>query len=132
MMLCCQHCLKSADECSEAIRHAEGIAIKAVILPCSSRVHASQLLKMLEAGVVGIEIVACPEAACQLLVGSRRVDKRVRYVQNLLSSIHENPERVGLTRSGRLSVEEFIALAKKRLAQAREKYTAKSGGNGNQ
>jgi len=129
MVFCCQHCLENEAEWAATVRNAQDLSIKSVILPCSSGVHPVHLLKSLESGAAAIEIVACPEVVCRLLIGSRRVEKRVHYVQNLLCSIHENPERVGLTRVGCLSAQDLLALARERLKKARQIENPKHGGH---
>ena len=81
------------------------------MMPCSSRIQVSHLLKIIEQGADAIELVACPEKACRMLVGSRRAEKRIQHAQSLLEEIGRSPERIGLTRTGPLTTAELIELA---------------------
>ncbi|NCC51890.1 MAG: hydrogenase iron-sulfur subunit [Spartobacteria bacterium] len=123
VLLCCRRCLLNAEELTEAVERETALSIKPFILPCSSRVHPSHLLRLLERGAKAIEFVACLETNCQLLLGSRRVERRVQYVQDLLTEINENPERLGLTRRQSITPAELVELAKERLAKSRDVFT---------
>jgi coenzyme F420-reducing hydrogenase delta subunit len=84
------------------------------MMPCSSKIQVPYLLKILEDGADGIEVIACPENSCKFLVGSRRVEKRIKYARGLLESISIGPEVLGITREHNLTLEHIIELVKQR------------------
>jgi len=88
-------------------------------LPCSGKTDAQYLFHALEAGGLGILVVACPEGKCRLAQGNYRADIRIRMVQRLLAEIGLEPERAALLHCGpeddleslvRGAVDRFCAL----------------------
>jgi coenzyme F420-reducing hydrogenase delta subunit len=105
---------------SNAYRRLPGLGVRLVVLPCSSNVEVRQLVKMLEQGADGIQVVACPEQACRFLVGSNKAEKRIDYVRRLLAEINFGAERVGIVRGTSLSAEQLLGLARERAALLRD------------
>ena len=75
--------------------------------------------KIKQAGADAVEIVACPEKSCKFLIGSRRAEKRIEYIQGLLEKIGYEPQRVGISRKLAQSPEKLIELAKARADAVR-------------
>jgi len=109
-VLYCQHSVSVDAAITAACERAAGFSVQAVLMPCSSKVQASHLLKILDDGCDGVEVIACPAAACRFLVGSTRAEKRVAYVRQLLDRVHLGSDRVGLTRGSGLSAESFMSI----------------------
>jgi coenzyme F420-reducing hydrogenase delta subunit len=84
------------------------------MLPCSSKVEVWYLLQVLAEGVMGVELVCCPEKACQFLDGNDRASRRVRRAQSLLEEIGVSPERLGLSRGTALTQDDLLERAKNR------------------
>ena len=114
VVLYCQHCVSEEVRITAAMEQVAGFSIRAVMVPCSSKVQVSHLLKVIEEGADGIELVGCPDDECQHLVGSRRAEKRVEYARSLLGGIGVGADRIGLTREKGLSTEGLMDLADQR------------------
>jgi F420-non-reducing hydrogenase iron-sulfur subunit len=97
VVLYCQNCIAAGVESSTAPSDQDAVAVQAVMMPCSSKVQPSELLKILAAGADGVEVVACPDATCRQLVGSRMAEKRLQYAQRLLKEARVPGDRLGLS-----------------------------------
>lgn len=98
VVLYCGHCVREDRGIAAALENVKGFSAKSAMFSCSSQIEVSHVLKILEQGADGVEVVACPEGACKSLVGSARAEKRISYAKTLLNSIHTNPERLGISR----------------------------------
>jgi len=96
---------------TQASVKTKGISVRSAMMPCSSKVQTSHLLKILDQEADGVEVVACPEGACRFLVGSKRTQKRVDYARKLLDEIQVGADRLGISRRTGLSGEELMKLA---------------------
>lgn len=119
VLLYCQHCLSEEAKDSAWSLEAPGLSVRAVMMPCSSKVEVPYILKILEGGADAVEIVACPEKSCKFLIGSLRVEKRVEYIRGLLEKIGYARERVGISRKLSQSPEKFLDIAKARAEAVR-------------
>jgi coenzyme F420-reducing hydrogenase delta subunit len=97
------------------------------MMPCSSKIEVPYILKILEAGALAVEIVACPEKGCKFLVGSRRAEKRIEYIRGLLEQIGCSRQRVGISRKLSQSPQELIELARARGDAARSDNNDEKG-----
>jgi F420-non-reducing hydrogenase iron-sulfur subunit len=86
--------------------------------PCSSKVEAFQLLRILAGGADMVWVVGCPEEYCQLVEGSTRMGFRVAYAQSYLSELGLEPERLGLSRVAAGNPEGLAAAAGEIQARA--------------
>jgi len=119
VVLYCQHGI-----CDEAMGSAwsqevDGVAVRAVMMPCSSKIEVPYIIKILESGAEAVEIVACPEKSCKMLTGSLRAEKRVEYIHSLLEKIGYCPERVGISRKLSQKPDELIKIARARADAVR-------------
>lgn len=92
----------------------KGYKARFVMLPCSSKVEAGHVLKILEEGADGVEVVGCPEDKCRFLSGSNAAEKRIRRAAKLLEEAGMSALRVGMTRGFGLSAEQVTEIASKR------------------
>jgi nicotinamide mononucleotide adenylyltransferase len=65
-----------------------------IALPCSGKLQPEHLLKAFEAGADAVCIIACAGDNCHYLEGSRRAERRVEYVRQLLDEIGLDGERL--------------------------------------
>ena len=72
----------------------EGIKINSISLPCSGKVNLLYLLKSIEMGSDGVLLVSCKLGGCKYLQGNFRAQKRIGYVNSLLSEIGFERRRV--------------------------------------
>jgi len=119
VVLYCQHGLKDDAKGSGWSQKSTHVSVRAIMMPCSSKIEVPYILKILQAGADAVEIVACPEKSCKFLIGSRRAEKRIEYIQTLLEKIGYEPQRVGISRKLSQSPEKLIELAKARADAVR-------------
>ena len=110
----CRNCVSNDKDINILAAKTENFSVRPAVLPCSSKIQAQTILKILDKEADGVEIAACPEGKCHFLVGSRRTKRRVEYVQKLLNEIGVNPDCVGITQRADLSCDDLIELAKHR------------------
>ncbi|MBI4797613.1 MAG: hydrogenase iron-sulfur subunit [Desulfarculus sp.] len=109
--LYCRQCLDAEERPQEGARQTKGFTARLVMLPCSGKVEAYQLLKILEQGADGVLLVGCPENACRFLVGSRRAEKRLTRAGQLLDLVNMGAGRLALKRAADLTTADILALA---------------------
>jgi F420-non-reducing hydrogenase iron-sulfur subunit len=119
VILFCQHCVVPDAEPVDSIRRMPGFTARNIIMPCSGKLESRQLVKLLENGADGIQIVGCPDHSCRFLVGSNRAERRVEYVRQILAEIDFGPERVGIVRETGLTGEGLMALGAARADKVR-------------
>jgi len=119
VVLYCQHCLNDGADVTTEANRASGFSVRPVMVPCSSKIEISYILRILEQGVDAIEVVACPEDKCRFLNGSKRTRKRVEYTRRLLDEINMGAERLGISHGPGLSAEKLIRFAAGRAEMAR-------------
>jgi coenzyme F420-reducing hydrogenase delta subunit len=119
VVLYCQHGIRDEAKASAWSQKADGMSVRAVMMPCSSKIEVSYILKILESGADAVEIVACPEKSCKFLVGSFRAERRIEYIRDLLKKISYESERVGISRKLAQSPEKLIEIARARADAVR-------------
>ena len=119
VVLYCQHGLCDKAKAPAWFQETPGMSVRARMMPCSSKIEVSYILKILESGADAVEIIACPEKSCKFLVGSFRAERRIEYIRSLLEKIGYSPERVGISRKLSQSPEKLIDLAKARADAVR-------------
>ncbi len=119
VVLYCQHGLCDEAKATSWSQTTGGVSVSATMMPCSSKIEVSYILRILESGADAVEIVACPEKSCKFLVGSLRAEKRIEYIHGLLAKIGYTPERVGISRKLSQKPEKLIELARKRADAVR-------------
>lgn len=102
-----------------------GVAVEVTELPCSGKTDVQYLFHAIEAGALGVLVVACPRGECRLAQGNYRAEIRVGMVQRLLAEIGLEPGRIGLLHCTpeanlealvRGAVEQFCALGESPMA----------------
>ena len=111
VLLYCEHSVNSGSGKSSLSLKTSGFKARTAVLPCSSKVEVGYLLKILEEGADGVEVVGCPEAQCRFFVGSNRAEKRVAYARSLISEVGMGAERIGMTRGEKISAERLSEVA---------------------
>ncbi|MEW6442830.1 MAG: hydrogenase iron-sulfur subunit [bacterium] len=111
LVLYCQSCVGRDVNLADSFRSLPGCKVRFLVMPCSSKIEVQQLVKLLEQGADGIQVVGCADTACKFLVGSTRAEKRVVYVRDLLGEIDFGVERVAMVRGTDLSVGDLMEEA---------------------
>ena len=115
----CQNCVAEGVDAARVSKTASGFKPRCVVMPCSSKVEASHVLKLLDEGADGVQVVGCPENECRFLVGSSMAEKRIEYARGLLDEIRIGADRLGMERGANLSATELMELAEHRAAAVR-------------
>lgn len=97
VVLACTQAVPDPAAFSAALKE-RGLRSRIIQEPCSSKVEAFQLLRILATGADMVWVIGCPEDFCQLAEGSIRMGFRVAYAQTYLTEIGLEPERLGLSR----------------------------------
>lgn len=118
-MLYCQQALDPQTRPPQGRSPAPGCSAQLVLLPCSSKMEAYQLLKLIEAGADAVELVACPPGTCRFLVGNDRAARRMAYAQGLLERAGMTGPRLGLSRGSDLTTQELLERAGQRAEQVK-------------
>ncbi len=97
VILACTQAVPNPAALNEALKQY-GLRARIIQEPCSSKVEAFQLLRILATGADLVWVVGCPEEYCRLVEGSTRMGFRVAYAQTFLTELGLEPERIGLSR----------------------------------
>ena len=111
VLLCCERA--AAERISDPVE-GPGFTVRSAVLPCGSKADIPHFLRILEGGVDGVEVAACPEGECRQLVGSARLLRRVERARELLAAAGVGAERLGATLGRGMSRDELLKLAQKR------------------
>lgn len=114
VVLYCQHCLNKGANITAQSKGISGFRVQSVMMPCSSKIEVSYILKILERGADAVQVVVCPSNKCRFLIGSSRTAKRIEYVRRLLDEIDIGAERAGISIAAGLRAEKLIDLAAER------------------
>ncbi|HEX2395317.1 MAG TPA: hydrogenase iron-sulfur subunit [Bacteroidales bacterium] len=101
----CSNSLKQ-DALDFLSKNTEGIIVNSISLPCSGKVNLLYILKSIEMGSDGVVLVTCKFGECKFLQGNFRAQKRIGYVNDLLSEIGFETEHV-----------RFVSLEDTRITQ---------------
>ncbi len=110
VVLACQQALPEFDSLQESLR-AAGLKARVIPEPCSSKIEAFQLLRILAAEADSVWVVGCPEELCLFAEGSFRMGKRLAWARTYLTEIGLEPERLSLFRLAAGDKQALAALA---------------------
>lgn len=119
-ILYCQYSVVRDADLSFVEKQASGFKVRLFMLPCSSKVEVAHLLRILEKGTDGIQVIGCPDKLCRFLVGNQRAEKRVEYARSLLSEIDIGADRIGMERGQGMEANELLELAGIRAEKVRQ------------
>ena len=119
VVLYCQQCVAEDADVAAAAKAVSGFKPRFEVMPCSSKVEASHVLKLIEQGADAVAVVGCPEKKCRFLVGSTMADKRIGYARRLLDEIRMGADRLGMDRAGPLAAQQLVEIAQRRAAAVR-------------
>ncbi|MBM4287445.1 MAG: hydrogenase iron-sulfur subunit [Deltaproteobacteria bacterium] len=97
VVLACTQAVPDPATLSEALQQF-GLHGRIIQEPCSSKVEAFQLLRILATGADLVWVIGCPEEYCLLVEGSTRMGFRVAHAQSYLIELGLEPQRLGLSR----------------------------------
>jgi F420-non-reducing hydrogenase iron-sulfur subunit len=111
-VLYCAQCLAAGADPSRLRVSQPGFRVRLAMMPCSSKVEISHVMRILAHGADGVLLVGCPEEACRFQVGSRMAAKRIERARELLAQVGWSGERVAMERGAGLTAEDLLARAR--------------------
>ncbi len=91
---CCNFCAYAAADLAGALRLAYPPNIKIVLLPCTGRLDALEVMHTFERGADGVLVAGCLEGDCHFRTGNLNARRRVEQVQRLLDQIGLGGRRI--------------------------------------
>jgi F420-non-reducing hydrogenase iron-sulfur subunit len=119
VVLYCRHSTNGQAGTADVVREGPGFKARLVMMPCSSKVEIGHMVKILEQGADGIQVVGCPDRLCRFLVGNTKAEQRTKYVRRLLEELELGTERVAMIRKNGLSAEDLTQIARERADAVR-------------
>jgi coenzyme F420-reducing hydrogenase delta subunit len=119
VVLYCQHCLAQNGEAKKRLNTDSRFKSRFLMMPCSSKVEVSHMLKILSEGADAVQVVGCKTDNCRFLVGSMMAEKRIEHTRKLLDESLMGADRVGMDRGENLTFNELISIAKERAKAVR-------------
>jgi coenzyme F420-reducing hydrogenase delta subunit len=113
-VLYCRRCVSAAADLRLNVISTGNARIRLTMMPCTSKIEISHILKLLERGADGVQLVGCTEKACQFLVGSRTAARRVERTRWLLGQIGVSETRVGMSHGSDLETTDLVEMAARR------------------
>jgi coenzyme F420-reducing hydrogenase delta subunit len=117
LLIYCGNTIANNDYLPEGTKKVAGFKVRFVKMPCSSKIETRYLVKLIEQGADGIELVACPGKQCQFTTGSSRAEHRVRHARTLLEEVGMSGDRLGMVRRTNLSADDIMAIAEERAGK---------------
>ncbi len=117
---CCSNCASAAAEVAEKAQWKLPANVRIVQLPCTGRLDALHILKALENGADGVYVAGCQPDSCQFKSGIEKAEKKVKYVQQILSDVGINSERVAIFSVGAGKASKFIEIAQGMVDKIKE------------
>lgn len=110
-VLYCGRSLADEQSARQGTLSRDGYKVKLVLLPCSSKMEAYQMLELIKQGADALVLAACPQGACRFLVGNDRARKRVEYARDLLEQAGMGAARLSLKRGAGRDLDALLELA---------------------
>ena len=114
VVLYCQHCLAQNSEAKKKLDSGSRFKPRLLMMPCSSKVEVSHVLKILSEGADAVQVVGCKTDNCRFLVGSLMAEKRIEHTRRLLDESLMGADRLGMKRGQNLTFDELISFAEER------------------
>lgn len=115
----CQGCVAEPLRRRQELHRSDGVQTRLVVVPCTSRLELPHLLRILERGVDGVQVVGCSQRACRFLVGSNVAAARVARARELLDAVGVGARRLGMSRGAGLDADALRQRGRQRADAAR-------------
>ncbi|MFC1584854.1 hydrogenase iron-sulfur subunit [Fibrobacterota bacterium] len=113
-ILYCQHSVGQGRDIAADLGREKEVSIYPSMLPCSSKLQLSHVLKILDEKADGVEVVACADNSCSFLVGSCRAGRRISFGRQMLDRIKVGGDRLGITQKSGLTGMDLRKIARER------------------
>ena len=117
---CCHYCAYTAADTAGSQRLDYPSNVHIIRVPCSGKVDAQHLMTALQKGADGVYIAGCLEGDCHFKNGNTNAAKRVVQVQQLLTEIGLEPERVAMMNMSAGQGDRFATTATEFTQKIRE------------
>ncbi|MDD5094234.1 MAG: hydrogenase iron-sulfur subunit [Dehalococcoidia bacterium] len=111
VVLYCGRALTEGNHLPEGRSRSHGFSVRFIKLACSSKIEVGNLISLIEEGVDGVVLVACPQEQCQFMLGSIRAKNRVKKARRLLEETGMDGGRLGFIQAHNLSDKGFVDIA---------------------
>ena len=92
---------------------APDLRLKFASMTCSSKLELPHLFRVMESGVDGVMLVACPVDGCARMVGSTMAGRRIERGRKLLAEAGLPPERIAFERGRGLTAKDLADRARR-------------------
>jgi len=92
----CTWCSYTGADLAGTSRKASPWNIRAIRTPCSGRVSPELVIRAFDEGADGVIVLGCHIGECHYDTGNHRTAKRIPVLQNLLTFVGLEPERLRL------------------------------------
>ena len=113
---CCHHCAYAAADLAGSSRLAYPPALRIVELPCTGRIDVLTVLHSFENGADGVLVAGCLAGKCHYQAGNTFARQRVERVQELLTEIGLESERICMVNISAAMGARFAELASEMAA----------------
>ncbi|MGA1842186.1 MAG: hydrogenase iron-sulfur subunit [bacterium] len=120
VVLYCQHCLAQNGEEKKKPDSGSGFKPRLLMMPCSSKVEISHVLKILSEGADAVQVVGCKADNCRFLIGSLMAEKRIEHTRRLLEESLMGADRLGMKRGQNLTFKELMSFAEERARAVKD------------
>lgn len=110
-ILFCQNCVNEDVTLVDSIRRLSGIMARFVAMPCSSKVAVEHLMKLMQKGLDGIQVIRCPNRNCCFLDDNVKAYNGVEHARSMLDEIGYGADRIRITEGQTLSADDIFKLA---------------------
>jgi coenzyme F420-reducing hydrogenase delta subunit len=111
VVLYCQRCVDPDAGVVSGVRTLDGCRVKLVAMACTSKIELPYLLRIVEQGADGVQVVGCPEKACRFQIGSLMATRRVERARKLLDEVGMGAERLAIHLADGLTAKDLEKLA---------------------
>jgi coenzyme F420-reducing hydrogenase delta subunit len=108
---CCQYCAYAAADLAGNLRLQYPPNVRIILLPCTGRVDALNILRAFEEGADGVYVAGCRPGECHFLAGNLNAARRVRYAKGLLDQIGMGGDRVEMYNLSSAEAQRFAEIA---------------------
>ncbi|MFN2166781.1 MAG: hydrogenase iron-sulfur subunit [Anaerolineae bacterium] len=108
---CCNYCAYAAADLAGSLRLSYPPDLRLVLLPCTGRLDALEVLHALERGADGILVAGCLEGDCHFQAGNLNARRRVEHVQDLVEQVGLERHRLRMANLSSAMAGEFARVA---------------------
>ena len=108
---CCHYCAYAAADLAGVLRLRYPAEPRIVELPCTGRIDPLEVLHAFEHGADGVMIAGCLEGDCHFRAGNLNARRRVGRIQELLSRVGLEPERIEMVNMSSAMGRQFAEAA---------------------